>query len=186
MRPRTFAVPAAALTALFFTSVIAPAQDTDTELLRAILCELKELRSAVHQGQVVGPLVEANTRERVQLQARISKLEKQQSGSDQLIQESIARQAKIREILRNLSRSGRSELGEEVVGQRKRDLGSELETITRQLRNLQSEQGRVSTEISRDAGRLAQLEGEFDQMQRQMRNLAAASGSLCESAVQTP
>ena len=85
------------LTVLFLTSLAAPAQQTDTELLRVIACELRELRAVIHRGLVSVPLVEANVRERVQIQARISELEEKRSGIDQKVQEVTNRQAEVRE-----------------------------------------------------------------------------------------
>ena len=167
------------LNVFFFSSFAAPAQGTDTELLRAILCELRELRVAVHQGQVFVPLVEANARERVQIRARISELEQKRSDLDQGVQDSIAQQARIRELLRKLPRTGRNDPSEEPA--EKQYLERELETTTQQLQVQQSRHARLSTEVLRNQSRLTQLEDELDHMQGQMRDIAETSGAACES-----
>jgi chromosome segregation ATPase len=169
------------LTVLFVTSLAAPAQETDTDLLRAILCELKVLRTTVHEGQVFVPLVEANAGERLQIQERISELEQKRSDLDQGVQESIAQQAKIRELLRQLSRVGRNDHNEESAERQKQDLETELKATTQQLQVKQSQHARLSTEVLREQSRLTQLKDELDQMQRQMRDLEARSAALCTS-----
>ena len=171
--------------AVTFVIVAAPgalAQESDDELLRAILCELRELRSVMHQGQIVAPLVEANARERVQIHERLSQLEEGFGGVDQNVRDWVARQATYREGLRELTRLGRTDLSPEAAEEQEAELEGALREATRQLQNSQTQQTRLATEISSHQSRLARLEDEFDQMQRQMRNLVATSGVVCESA----
>ena len=176
VRRRSLAVTAAAVVLL--SSSPAPAQESDVELLRAILCELKELRAAVRQGQILAPLLDANLREREALQKRLSELEEQQSRTDQAVQLALAKQSRLREQLRQFSRST-ANLSDKVP---EKELETILEETTAILQQHQSEQNRLASEASGARTRLGQLEDEFDGVQRQVRALATTSGTLCENA----
>ena len=161
------------------------AQQTDTELLKAILCELRELRAAVRQGQVSTPLLEANMREREQTLARLTQLEEQMRTLDGAMEANMGIQSHLNESLRTLPRvAGGSGPDEEAARQQKRSLEIELAEISRTLREQQSRQSLLSADISRTRARLDELKDEFDQIQRQMRSLAAASSTICETAAQ--
>ena len=157
----------------------ASAQQTDTELLKAILCELKELRAAVRQSQVFAPLVEANIREWEQVQAQVTKLEEKLRELDQAIQATAARQRDATEQLRLLPRAA-SEPEKTQVEQRTLELEMAVKVAGEAMQQHQVEQNRVAPEASRAHARLAELEEGFDSLQRQMRGVAAASSTVCE------
>lgn len=157
------------------------AEDSDAHLLRAILCELKELRAAVQQGQVVAPLIEANLRERDQLRDHLAKLEEEQSMIDQAVEGSLAQQAEFRAQLQALKGGGRSELSPEDRKMMINGLTGQLKQVTKAIPARQAEQSRKASEVMRVRSRLEELEDEFDSMQRQMRTVASASGTICET-----
>jgi hypothetical protein len=158
----------------------ASAQPTDTALLEAILCELKQLRAATYQGQVVAPLIEANARERDQTQQRLTALEEQHGKLDQAVQITLSDQSRLREQLRKLPRSDNADANGPPVEELKKQLELEVERMTQAVQQHQSEQSRIASDAARVRSRLAELADQFDQMQRQMRSLAAASSSFCE------
>ena len=167
-------------------SSVATAQPTDTALLEAILCELKQLRAAMYQGQVVAPLIEANARERDQTQQRLTELEEQQGKLDQAVQMTLSDQTRLREQLRTQPRLDNADSNGQSVAELKKQLEIEVERLTQVLQQHQSEQSRIASDAARVRARLAELTDQFDQMQRQMRSLAAASSSFCEMEAPGP
>ena len=126
--------------------------DEQTTLLRAMLCELRELRGALSHSQILVPLVEANSRERTQLQVRLSELAEQRSKVDVEVQDATARQAKIREILQQLARpqpkGSPSEHPEREREQAKRQWESAIGPLTRKLQTLRANDLRLATRSS--------------------------------------
>jgi hypothetical protein len=130
---------------------------------------------------VVAPLLDANVREREQTQKRLADLESKLGELDQAVQTATAKQTSAREQLRMLPRPDGSDASKQEIEQRKKELAAYVYVATEALRQHQSEQGRVAAEAARVRGRLAELEGEFDRIEKQMQTLAAASGTVCEA-----
>lgn len=155
------------------------AQESDSELLRAILCELKELRAAVRQGQVFAPLVDANLREREQVQGQVAGLRDRVSELEQVVEEQSEQQVEIRLSLRSLPvRDGRT-MEKEEAEQFEKEMSQVLERLTKQLEMNQRNYHRAMSEQHTAEARLRELKTDFDQLQRQMRSVAAAGGEVC-------
>ncbi len=165
---------------LFLNPLATSAQKPYDDRLSAIACELRELRSVIRQGQILGPLVEANVRERLETQTRISALKGKRDGVNQLVQELSARQARNRRAQQAVSRLDRNNSSEKTIERRKHEIEGALEDATQKLNTQQSQLARLSTEISLDEGRLAQLMDEFAQIQRQMLEHASADKAVCD------
>ena len=165
--------------AAMLTPTVAPAQDSDTELLKAILCEVKELRAALLQGQVAAPLLEASMRERENARNRLTKLQEQHGALAQTVQATLSRQSELHEAQRTQRLAGNKDADDERERKRMR-LEMLLQTTTQTLEQQQAEQARLSSQIGRLEARVAELEDEFDRMQRQLQGLAATSSTMCE------
>ena len=181
MRDRTIFRPLGIVTLLVATHTVSPAiaQQTQTELLQAIVCEIRELRSVIQQGQIIAPLLEANRRERELTSRQLAEAEGQLRQARTEVQKSLTMQERMSTALRELARSGDNQ-------QERNQLELQLKTMEQQIQESQGEEARLVSEAGRIRARLSQLEGEFDGMRRQMQAVAATTGSVCEVASQTP
>ena len=152
----------------------ASAQGTEPELLRAILCELKELRAAVRQGQAVAPLIESEIAERREARKRLQEILTRRSNADQAVQQSTAELADAREKLRNLPIQPQSEQQRDLRVHRE----NRVKELERDLQLLQQELGRASLEAANVRAEIAGYDATIGDIQRQLRSLATA-GDVC-------
>jgi uncharacterized protein (DUF3084 family) len=160
---------------------LATAQENDTELLRAIVCEIRELRSVVSQGQILVPLLEANQREREDASQQLVKVEAELRLARLAAQGSRAEHGKLSTELRTLTRTGRLELDRADFEARKKSLENDLASAERTAQHYQAEEGRLFSAAGQIKTRVSRLEDEFDRMQRQMQAMATTGNSVCES-----
>jgi hypothetical protein len=167
----------------------APAQQTqaagqtETELLRAIACEIRELRAVIQQGHILVPLLEANRREREFASQQLAEADKQLSQARTELERWISAQRETGDGLRELARAGRQQLDAEEAA-RKKEFEAVLKAAELEIRRFQGEEARLFSESGQIKARLSRLEDEFDRMQRQMQAMATVAGSVCESSSQ--
>lgn len=170
------------LTAAVFFLILtpqSPAQEANTELLREILCELKELRAAVRQGQVFAPLVDANIREREQARKQVTELERRVRDTERAVQDALALQTQLRDRIRRLPSSDTRALDPEVAAQVKNQLEIELKELERRIQTHQHQYNGAVADAANARSALNLLRQDFDDMQRQMRGVAAAGDQVC-------
>ena len=148
-------------------------------MLQAILCEIRELRSAIQQSQATAPLIEANRRDREQVASRLAELERERFGMRTRLQEVATRHARIQTALRNREwlRIESEQEGEE----RKAELEEAARNFAGERDQLQRRDSELSVEIGRVESRLAEIDGQFKRLVEQMRGIAAASDDVCGS-----
>ena len=157
------------------------AQQTETELLRVIACEIRELRSVVQQGQILVPLLEANRREREYGSQQLAAVEEQLRAARATIERWVENQRSANNGLRELTRTSRQELDREEAA-KKKELEEVLKMAELEIPRSQGEEARLASEVEQIRARLSRLEDEFDRMQRQMQAMATSAGSVCEGS----
>jgi hypothetical protein len=189
MRPQTILYSLALLLLLAANAPPAPAQQTqaagqtETELLRAIACEIRELRAVIQQGHILVPLLEANRREREFASQQLAEADKHLSQARTELERWISAQRETGDGLRELARAGRQQLDAEEAA-RKKEFEAVLKAAELEIRRFQGEEARLFSESGQIKARLSRLEDEFDRMQRQMQAMATVAGSVCESSSQ--
>jgi chromosome segregation ATPase len=165
------------------TPSAAVAQQTETDLLRSIACEIRELRSVVQQGQILVPLLEANRREREYASQQLAAAEEQLRQAHAKIESWVRAQQSARNGLQELKRAGRLDLDSKQAAQ-KQEFEEVLKNADVEIERFQSEEGRLVSESGQIRARLSRLEDEFDRTQRQMQAMATSTGSVCDSSRQ--
>jgi len=168
------------LLAIACAAPAALAQQTETDLLRVVVCEIRELRSVIQQGHILVPLLEANRREREYASQQLAGVEGQLRQARERAEHLVTRQAAFSNELRELTRAGRMEMGREEV-EKKKEFEAMLKVGELEIQRSQGEEARLFSEGGQMRARLSRLEDEFDRMQRQMQAMATAAGSVCES-----
>ena len=186
MRRLTLGCPPAmlVLVAIACAPPSALAQQTETELLRTIACEIRELRSVVQQGHILVPLLEANRREREYASQQLAGVETQLREMRAQRERWLATQQDVSNRLRDLTRAGRQQLSQEETALKK-ESEAMLKRLELDIQHTQAEEARLLSEAGQIRARLTRLEDEFDQMQRQMQAMATTAGAVCESGNQT-
>jgi hypothetical protein len=172
---------------LLLTACVMPsahAQQTETELLRTIACEIRELRSVIQQGHILVPLLEANRREREYASQQLAGVEEQLRQARTELERWLRNQRTAGDGLRELDRAGRQDLDQEEAS-KKREFEEVLKVAELEIPRFQGEEARLFSESGQIRARLTRLEDEFDRMQRQMQAMASSAGAVCESGNQT-
>jgi chromosome segregation ATPase len=159
------------------------AQQGEAELLRAIVCEIRELRSVIQQGHILVPLLEANRREREYSSEQLATVEEQLRRAREHVERWLTNQRNARNALQELKRAGRQDLDREEAA-KKKEYEEVLKHAELEIPRSQGEEARLSSEAGQIRERMSRLEDEFDRMQRQMQAMATAAGTVCESKSQ--
>ena len=162
------------------TSIPCAAQ-SDNELLQAILCEIRELRSSFLQSQMATPMLDANRREREFALRRLDDVIYRERETQERLRNMMARLNDISQRLRDLQRGNRNETGAEELAQTA-SLEDERRALSETIPQVQGDISRAAGESSALRARISELETEYGRLQAQMRSLAANSSSVCDSS----
>jgi hypothetical protein len=157
------------------------AQEGQAEALRLIACEIRELRSAIQQGQILTPLLEANRREREFGTRQLAELEAQAAKTRAAAEEIRQHLEQVKKELEERKRDVPAAAEAKQVEVEKAHLEVEIARQEQQVQRLWEEEGRLSSAAAQVRARMAGLEEDFGQIQRQMQGLAAGASSVCES-----
>ena len=163
------------------TSVPCAAQ-SDNELLQAILCEIRELRSSFLQSQMATPMLDANRREREFAARRLDIAVERQRETQERLQTINTRMNEVSQRLRDLQRNDRSNIPEEERQTVITSLQNERKELSQLIPQVQEDLHRAAGEVSALNGRISEFEIQYERLQAQMRSLAANSSSVCDSS----
>jgi len=143
---------------------------SDNELLQAILCEIRELRSAFLQGQMATPMLDANRREREFAVRRLDEVVERQREAQERLQAMNTRMNEVLQLLRDLRRNDRPDATAGEREQQVTQLEYERRELGQAIPQVQEDVGRTSDEASALRARISGFETEYERLQAQMRS----------------
>jgi chromosome segregation ATPase len=167
------------ITLLFLVAPTGASAQDQLEVLQTMLCEIRELRAVLLQGQVGAQLLTDNRGERELVERGSEAAKERRRALEQQMKEAAMHATGLQESLRTL-RVRRAEWSPERLQHEEQETEKMLRSYESSLADAQNELNALSAELTTRANRLAELAAEYERLKRQVADAVVASAAACD------